>query len=108
MLTYHHTTPSKKKKGVVCRFNAPWTPLNKTRIVHSEEKIAETIVMQSKKFIDEVRSYIVTISDLSDVRLSEILEECGATIEQYDNPLGPVEKTISKLYNNKPCEVNIG
>ena len=32
----------------------------------------------------------------------------GATIEQYDNPLGRVEKKISKLNNDKPCEVNIG
>ena len=104
---HHHTTTSRKKEGVVCRFNALWTPSNKTRIVCSEEKIAETIVKQNKKFIDKVLSYIITISDLSHFILSEILEECGATVEQYDNPLGRVEKKVSKLYNEKPCEVNI-
>ena len=35
---------------------------------------------------------MVTISDLSDVTLLQILEECGVTAEQYDNALGCVEK----------------
>ena len=74
MKTYHHTTTCTKKNGVVFRFNAPWAPSNKTRIVRSEEKIDETIVNQSKKLIEKVLSYIVTISDLSDVTLSQILD----------------------------------
>ena len=57
----HHTTTCRKKKGVACRFNAPWTPSDKTRIVHFEEKIDETIVKQSKKLTDKVLSYIITI-----------------------------------------------
>ena len=68
----------------------------------------KTIVSQSKKLIEKVLSYIVTISDLSDVTLSQILEECGVTAEQYDNALGCVEKKVSILYKRKPCEVNIG
>ena len=47
--THHHTATCRKKKGVVCIFNAPWAPSNKTRIVRSEEKIDETIVNQRKK-----------------------------------------------------------
>ena len=81
--THHHTTTCRKKKGVACRFNVPWAPSDKTRIVRSEEKIDETIVKQSKKPIEKVLSYIVTISDLSDVTLSE----CRVTAEQYDNAL---------------------
>ena len=53
-------------------------------------------------------SYIVTISDLSDVTLSQILEECGVRAEQYDNARGCEEKKVSMLYKRKPCEVNIG
>ena len=49
--THHHTTTCRKKKGVACRFNAPWAPSNKTRIVRFEEKIDKTIVNQSKKLI---------------------------------------------------------
>ena len=37
-------------------------------------------------------SYIVAVSDLSDVTLSEILERCGVRAEQHDNALGCVEK----------------
>ena len=95
MQSHHHTTTCRKKKGVVCRFNAPWAPSDKIRIVHSKEKIDETIVKQSKKLIDKIISYIVTISDLSDVTLSEILEECGVTAEQYGNALGSVKKKVN-------------
>ena len=75
MQTHHHTTTCRKKKGVACRFNAPWAPSNKTGIIRCEEKIDETILNQSKNLIEKVLSYIVTISDLSAVTLSQILEE---------------------------------
>ena len=106
--THHHTTTCRKKKEIACRLNAPWPLSNKTRIIRSEEKIDETIVNQSKKLIKKVVFNIVTISDLSDVTLSQILEECGVTEEQYDYALGCVEKTVSVLCKRKPREVNIG
>ena len=106
--THHHTTTCRKKKEVACRLNAPWPLSNKTRIIRSEEKIDETIVNQSKKLIEKVLCYIVTTGDLSDVTLSQILEECGVTAEQYDNALGCVQKKVSILYKRKPYEVNIG
>ena len=46
--TQHHATICRKKKGLACRFNAPWVPLNKTRIVCSEKKIDGIIVNQRK------------------------------------------------------------
>ena len=50
--THYHTTTCKKEKGDLrCRFNAPWAPSSKTKIVHSEEKLDETIVNQSEKLI---------------------------------------------------------
>ena len=75
-------------------------PSNKTSIVHSEEKIDETIVDQSKKLIEKLLSHVVTISDLSDVTQSQILEECGVTAEKYDSALGCVEKR-SPYYINE-------
>ena len=104
---HYDSTTCRKIKEVVCRFNAPWAPSNKTRIIRFEEKIDETIVNQSKKLIEKVLSYVVTIRDLSDVTLSQILEKCGVTAEQYDVALGCMEKR-SILYKRKPCEVNIG
>ena len=105
--TYHHTTSCRKKNGA-CRFNAPWAPSNETRIDCSEGKIDDTIVNQCKNLIEKVLSYNVTISDLTDVKLSEILEECGVTAEKYENALACVERKVSALYKPKPCEVNIG
>ena len=90
--THHHTTTCRKKKGVTCRFNAPLALTDKTRIVCSDQKIDESIVKQSRKLIDKVLSYIITISDLSDVTVSEILEDYGVAAKQYDNALGCVEK----------------
>ena len=75
--THHHTTTCRKKEGVACRFNAPCAPSVKTQIVDCEEKTNETVVKHSKKSIYKV-FYIITICDLSDVTLSEILE-CGVT-----------------------------
>ena len=51
---YPQSYTCRKKKGVACRFNAPWAPSNKTRIVFSEEKIDETILKQSKELIDKI------------------------------------------------------
>ena len=45
---HHHTTTCRTKKDVACKFNAPWTQLDKTKMVCSEEKIDETIAKQSK------------------------------------------------------------
>ena len=64
------------------------------------------LVKQSKKLIEKELSYIVTVNDLS-VTLSEILEECGVTAEQYDSALGCVEKR-SRYHINENHKVNIG
>ena len=40
----NYTTTCRRKKGAMCRFNAPWTPTDKTILVRSEEKIDDTIV----------------------------------------------------------------
>ena len=105
--THYHTTTWRKKKCVACRFNTPYVASDKNGIVLSEEKIDKTIVKQNKKLIDKVLSYIVTISTLFDVTLSDILNEWGVTAEQYDNSLGCVEKQVSILYKRKAWEVNI-
>ena len=50
---HHHATTYRKKKGITCRFNTPWAPADKTRIVRSEEKIDETMVNQSSNCLIE-------------------------------------------------------
>ena len=39
MQTHHHTTTCRKTYGVAYRFNTPWAPSGKTRIVHSERRL---------------------------------------------------------------------
>lgn len=91
----HHTPTYRKKKKVQCvGFSVPWAPLDKTRIVRF------TILKHSKNFIDKVLFYIIIISDLSYVILSEILEQCGVTEEQYNNALGCVKKRYP-YYRNR-------
>ena len=52
--THHHTTTCRKKKGVKCRFNAPWPPSEKTLIVRGQEEINAFKLKQSKKILDKV------------------------------------------------------
>lgn len=66
---------SRKNKDVASRFNATWVPSDEARIAHSEENMNETKIKQSKKLVDKVNSYIVTINDLSHITVSEILEK---------------------------------
>ena len=44
------------KKDITCRFNAPWAPSHKPRIVCSEKKIDKTIAKHNKKLIEKVLS----------------------------------------------------
>ena len=92
--TYHYTTVCRNKKGVVSRFNTPWEPSDKTRIVAPEKKINETIVKQSKKLIEKVLVKFVMIIELSDITQPKLLEEYGVAAEQYANVIGCVEKRL--------------
>ena len=85
MQTHRYTTTCRKKESIECRFNNPWALSDKNRIVPPKEKIDETTVKQSKNLIDKVLSYVITISDLSYILLSEILEGCGVIAETYYN-----------------------
>ena len=95
--THHHTTTCRKKKGVTCRFNAPWTPSMETRIVRCEENIDEMKVKSSKKLIEKVLSYIVKIDDLSYVTQSEILGKYRVTDERYKSTLSCLKKSFCSI-----------
>ena len=104
----HHTTTCRKKRGVAYRVNTPWAPSGKTRIIHSEEKIVEIIVKQSKKLIGKVLSYIVTISDLSGVSKSEIFSGVWSYSGRLWQCIKMCGKKVPILYKRKSFEVNIG
>ena len=50
---------------------------------------------------------MVTINDLFDVTLLEILKEYAVTVEQYENALGCVGEKVCVLFKRKLWEVNI-
>ena len=52
----------------------------------------------SKKPIQKLLSYILTINYMFDVTQSEIWKDCEVTADQHDNTLGWVEEKVSILY----------
>ena len=82
--TYHYAMVCRNKNGVVSRFNTPWVPSDKTRIVSPEENINETKVKQSKNLIEKVLVKIVTMIDLSDITQPKPLEEYGVKDINYE------------------------
>ena len=100
--THGHRKTCEKKKGVRCRFNAPWPPSDKTCIVRgtdfSKEKQEE-----SKKVLDKVLSQLER-PDVCDLTLQDVLDESGVTEEQYDDALEVMNNKLSIVYKRKPNE----
>ena len=106
--THHHKSSCRKKKGVTCRFNAPWPPSENTRIIRGDQDLDKRVVQESKKILDKVLLQITQIDNLSDVTVGEILDMCDITEEQYDEALQNMQKKLCIVYKRKPSEVNIG
>ena len=104
--THRHTSTCRKKKGVTCRFNAPWPPSEKTRIVRGGD-VNEVKWKESKKILDKVLNEITSALDLSDVTLNDILESCDASETEYSHALECVQKKVSIIYKRRPCEKDI-
>ena len=104
--THHHTSTCRKKKGIKCRFNAPWPPYEKTRIVRGgvDDQVK---LKESKKIVDKVLSEITSALDLSDVTLEDILESCDLSETEYSDALECVQKKASIIYKRRPCEKDI-
>ena len=90
--THHHTITFRKKKDVMCRFNALLAPSDKTRIVYCEEKIVEIIVKQSKNLLKKY--FLIMLQQVISLMShnQKLFEECGVTAEHYDDALACVEK----------------
>ena len=105
VLTHSHTPSCRKKKGVKCRYNAPWAPSEKTRIVRRSVDIDE--YKESKKIVDKVLIEINGLSDLSDVTLEDILKSCDLSETEYNNALEDMQKKDSIIYKRRLCEKDI-
>ena len=93
-LTHKCTTTCRKKKGVPCRFSAPWSASEQTRLVRGEDVTNEE-VKQSKKVVDKVLHEIVdnrTTEELHHVKLRDILESCGVSEQEHENAMETMQK----------------
>ena len=80
-----------KKKGVRCRFNAPWPPSTRTLIAREPGRINVNKPKAAKKIIDNVLSTITQINDQSIVSEKELLKISGVSEDIYYNALKYVQ-----------------
>ena len=104
--THHHTFTCRKKKGVKCRFNAPWPPSDKTRIVRGGD-VDKDNLKESKKILDKVLCLISSKIDLFDVTLGDILHTCRLSEKEYNNALETMQKKVYIIYKRRPIEKDI-
>ena len=102
--THRHTFTCRKKKGVQCRFNAPWPPSDKTMIVRVED-IPNESVRKSKQIVEKVINKITNYKeDICGVTLDEILNDCGLSKDSYTEAMKTTQKSISIHYKRSPVE----
>ena len=92
----------KKKKGVRCRFNAPWPPSNETRIIRGNQYTKEE-EKQSKEIVDKVLGEVIGIDDC-EATLAKVLDSCGVTENEYTHALDVMAKKITIVYKRRPNE----
>ena len=99
---HRHTQTCTKKKGVTCRFNAPWPPSDQTRIIRQEHYDKEE-EKNSKRILDKVLSEVLAIND-DEVSLDQVLHSSGVTEDEYDFALKSMNRKTTILYKRKPNE----
>ena len=106
--THHHTKSCRKKKGVTCRFNAPWPPSDKTLIIRGGNELDKNLVTKSKKTLDKVLMQLTQINELDAITLHEVLDMCNVSEKQYYEAVKNIQKKLTIIYKRKPSETNIG
>jgi hypothetical protein len=108
--THHHTTTCRKKKGVICRFNAPWPPTEETIISRAppvkETEKAKHKIKRSKEIVNKVLAAFQGM-DLDSVCLTQVLDEANVTATQYMTALKTMNSKMCALYKRKPNETMI-
>ena len=106
-LSHKHTFTCRKKKGVRCRFNAPWPPSKTTRIIRGENLSREE-VKKSKRVVDKVLHEITSMQyGLNDVILEDILDFCRISEEEYENAMDTMQRNTTILYKRQANEINV-
>merc|ERR1712224_450322 len=99
--THHHTTTCRKRKGVRCRFYAPWPP-TETTVISRNEGVDKEQWTKSKQVLDKVLDKLTGANNLQELELSKVLESCEVSQTEYENALLLSERKLRVLYKRKP------
>ena len=80
--------------------------LKTTRIVRGEELSMEE-VKKSKKLVDRVLHEILNLDDASDMTLTQVLQSCGISDEEYENALDTMQRSTTIHYKRNLDETHI-
>ena len=101
--THHCTKTCKKKKGIKCRFNAPWPPTEQTKIVFANED--KKSLDKANNCINKILKEIQIIGDaIENFDLDQLLDSAHVSREDYDSCLDIMYKRCTMLYKRKPNE----
>ena len=103
--THHHTQTCRKKKGVTCRFHAPWPIASKTTI--SRANVVKSDLKQAQYIINSVINIINNTEDLSKVTERELIDMAGYSVQEYYDALEAFKSKTSIVYKRKPTETLI-
>ena len=81
--THHHTQTCKKKKGKLCRFDAPWPVTKKTVITRANTD--KDLLKKAKCVVEKVCSLLSTMTeeDLSKHTIEEVLSMAKVSEDDY-------------------------
>ena len=90
----HHPMPTCKKtnQDVVCRFEAPWPPSEKTMIVRVDPNMSKHDQLKWKQILNQVLATTVTVPDLSLISIKELLAISNVSEDEYEEALFKARK----------------
>jgi hypothetical protein len=104
---HHHTKTCKKKKGKICRFDAPWPITDKTVITPANTD--KESYKKAKEVIKKVETYLKAKdpSDLNNLTLEDVLLEVKVSFKDYEEALQLYCLKDKVTYKRKPNAIYI-
>ena len=94
-----------KKKGVTCRFYAPWPPSTKTIISRSD--VDKKTLKHAQAIVNKVIETINGVGDITLVTESELLEKANVSQIEYYESLEVFRRKESIILKRKPTDIYI-
>ena len=110
-LQRHTHSHSCRKTGKLCRFNFP-KPVSKETLVSklpvSDNLSPQTLIeirKQSQDTLSVVKTYVNNTTDVEEMSLDNVLENCSLTSNQYHEALRNASKTTTLFLHRNPSAV---